>query len=64
MTKVQENLIVRWLESEIDDEDAQLLIKDFDAANLRHNLKIIESLTLTNESVEDKYNDFVKMKNN
>ena len=64
MTKVQENLMLKWLESEIDDEDAQLLIKDFDATNLRHNLKIIESLTLTNESVEDKYSDFVKMKNN
>lgn len=56
--------MLKWLECEIDDEDAQLLIKDFDATNLRHNLKIIESLTLTNESVEDKYNDFVKMKNN
>lgn len=29
MTKVQENLILKWLECEIDDEDAQLLIKDF-----------------------------------
>ena len=62
MTEVQENLLLKWLENDIDDEDAQLLIKDFDASNLRHNLIILESLTLTKGNVEDKYQDFLKMK--
>ena len=62
MTKVQENLLLKWLENDIDDEDAQLLIKDFDASNLRHNLNILESLTLTKGNVENKYQDFLKMK--
>ncbi|MBK8052677.1 MAG: hypothetical protein IPK35_05200 [Saprospiraceae bacterium] len=61
MTKVQENLMVKWLENDIDDEDAQLLIKDFDASNLEFNLKMVDGFTLKNGFIEDKWNDFQKL---
>lgn len=62
MTKVMENLMVKWLDNEIDDEDARLMIKDFDAENLRNNLKKMDDLSFTNKSIEDSWQDFLKRK--
>ena len=63
MTKVQENLMLKWLNKHIDDEDAQLLIKDFDPDNLKHNLDLFDNLILRQTNINDSWSEFLNRKN-
>jgi hypothetical protein len=46
MTKVQENLIVKWLDGQLDDTDAMLLIQDWDAENMRQHMMSLEHIKI------------------
>lgn len=63
MTKVQENLMLKWLNKHIDDEDAQLLIKDFDPDNLKHNLDLFDNLIIRQTNINDSWSEFLNRKN-
>ena len=59
MTKPFENIMVQWLEGHLDDIDASLLLKGFDAENLRNNLDILDRLVPNTEITEKKWDEFI-----
>ena len=59
MTKPFENIMVQWLEGHLDDIDASLLLKGFDAENLRNNLDLFNKMIPNPKATDQNWNDFV-----
>ncbi len=59
MTQVQENLMVKWLNDQLDDVDATLLIPNFDPKNLRYNLDCVDNMKFCQKSLSHCWDNFL-----
>lgn len=51
--------MVRWLEGQLDDMDAKLLIAAFDPENLRYNIDCVDYIHVKQKPVSHSWDDFM-----